>query len=186
MNNTSQANSMSPSEAAAVWTKACAALKRELGDDTFGSWVAPASLLEGGDGALCVVTPTGIARDWIRRHAWRRLTEVWAENDPEGRRLDLKSRTEVDGFAAAHARPAASAQPAALVEIAPEPVVRAKKPSGLQERFSFDTFVTGPTNKFAHAVARRVAAWSDGHFNPVLFHGPFGFGKTHLLQALAA
>jgi chromosomal replication initiator protein len=35
-------------------------------------------------------------------------------------------------------------------------------------------------------VARRVASWADGHFNPVLFHGPFGFGKTHLLQALAA
>ena len=34
-------------------------------------------------------------------------------------------------------------------------------------------------------MARRVAAWSDGHFNPVIFHGPYGFGKTHLLNALA-
>src|SRR5690606_16124164 len=38
---------------------------------------------------------------------------------------------------------------------------------------------------FAFAVARRVASWADGHFNPVLFHGPYGFGKTHLLNALA-
>jgi chromosomal replication initiator protein len=184
MNTTSQANSVSASQAAAVWVKACAALKRELGEDTFGSWVAPASLLEGGDGALCVVTPTGIARDWIRRHAWRRLTEVWAEIDPQGRRLDLKSRTEVDGFTAAHAGPVAAAAP--VVEIAPVADVQHKKPAGLQDRFSFDTFVQGPTNEFAYAVARRVASWTDGHFNPVLFHGPFGFGKTHLLQALAA
>ena len=34
-------------------------------------------------------------------------------------------------------------------------------------------------------MARRVASWADGHFNPVLFHGPYGFGKTHLLNALA-
>ncbi len=56
---------------------------------------------------------------------------------------------------------------------------------GLQDRFSFDTFVSGPANEFAFAVARRVASWADGHFNPVLFHGPYGFGKTHLLNALA-
>ena len=43
----------------------------------------------------------------------------------------------------------------------------------------------GPANEFAYAVARRVAAWADGHFNPVMFHGPYGFGKTHLLNAIA-
>ena len=59
------------------------------------------------------------------------------------------------------------------------------KTAGLQERLTFDTFVPGPANEFAHAVARRVASWADGHFNPVVFHGPYGFGKTHLLNALA-
>ena len=40
----------------------------------------------------------------------------------------------------------------------------------LQDRFTFETFVLGPANEFAHAVARRVASWADGHFNPVVFH----------------
>ena len=44
---------------------------------------------------------------------------------------------------------------------------------------------SAPSNEFALAVARRVASWADGHFNPVVFHGPYGFGKTHLLNALA-
>ena len=65
------------------------------------------------------------------------------------------------------------------------PVSAPSRTAGLQERFTFDTFVPGPANEFAHAVARRVASWSDGHFNPVVFHGPYGFGKTHLLNALA-
>jgi chromosomal replication initiator protein len=69
--------------------------------------------------------------------------------------------------------------------IAPMPPVRPTRTAGLQERFTFDSFVPGPANEFAHAVARRVASWADGHFNPVVFHSPYGFGKTHLLNALA-
>jgi chromosomal replication initiator protein len=73
------------------------------------------------------------------------------------------------------------------VEVAPPApqAARNARQQGLQERLSFDTFVSGPANEFAFAVARRVASWADGHFNPVLFHGPYGFGKTHLLNAMA-
>jgi chromosomal replication initiator protein len=73
----------------AAWTKACAALRCELGEDTFGSWIAPAQLRPGAPGEMVVVTPTGLARDWIRRNAWRRLDELWGQHDPERRRLAL-------------------------------------------------------------------------------------------------
>ena len=175
-------------EASAAWVSACQALKRELGDAAFGSWLGHAALRETRDGRLVVVTPTGMARDWIRRNAWRRIAELWAENDPQGRRLDLKSRHEFesqseltsasDGQAIEIAVPVATDAPAR----APLPL---GKTSGLQERLNFDTFVSGPANEFAHAVAHRVAGWTDGHFNPVVFHGPYGFGKTHLLNAMA-
>lgn len=171
----------------AVWVKTCQALKRELGEATFGSWLGQAALKEVGD-AVCLVAATGVARDWIRRHAWRRIGELWAQNDPLGRRLDLESRTE---FEARGDHAAVEADlPAVLIEVDVEQptaavVDRAVRQQGLQPRFTFDTFVAGPANEFAFAVARRVASWSDGHFNPVLFHGPYGFGKTHLLNALA-
>ena len=185
----------------AVWTKTCQALKRELGEATFGSWLGQAALRERGE-EVCLVAATGVARDWIRRHAWRRIGELWAQNDPMGRRLDLKSRMEFDAQAqspqalspmAPAASPvkaadaAVSAEPIEIVVDLAEPVPAARvgRQQGLQERFSFETFVPGPANEFAFAVARRVASWADGHFNPVLFHGPYGFGKTHLLNALA-
>eukprot|EP01030_Chromulinospumella_sphaerica_P017986 gene17986-17831_t len=84
----------SSAPAVSVWGKACLALRRELGEADFGSWLAQAALREGPDGAPVLVTPTGVARDWIRRNAWRRISELWAQNDPEGRRLDLKSKME--------------------------------------------------------------------------------------------
>jgi chromosomal replication initiator protein len=185
---------MQPAPAASVWVQACAALRHEFGEATFGSWIGQAKLLEDSNGALVLVTPTGIAADWIRRNAWRRIAELWAVHDPEGRRLNLKSRPELEasGRSASLRLATIDGRPPAEVEIVgtPEPdpakALRAPKPTGLQERYTFDAFVSGPTNEFAYAVARRVASWADGHFNPVLFHAPYGFGKTHLLQALAA
>jgi chromosomal replication initiator protein len=185
---------MAEAPAGAVWIKTCQVLKRELGEATFGSWLGQAALRESGD-EVCLVAATGVARDWIRRHAWRRIGELWAQNDPLGRTLDLKSRMEVDS-AGAVARASIPAPVAANAPTAPEvfeieadaappAAVKQGRLQGLQERFSFDTFVSGPANEFAFAVARRVATWADGHFNPVVFHGPYGFGKTHLLNALA-
>ena len=188
------AGAMASAPAGIVWTKTCLVLKRELGEATFGSWLGQAALREIGDD-VCLVAATGVARDWIARHAWRRIGELWAQNDPLGRRLDLKSRMEFDSDGLVAAAPALAPVVAGPAPVAAEvfeieaeaaPVAaRQGRLLGLQERFCFETFVAGPSNEFAFAVARRVASWSDGHFNPVMFHGPYGFGKTHLLNALA-
>jgi len=184
---------------AAVWAKVCLSLKGELGEDTFGSWLGQAGVRQSGSGDLVLVTPTGIARDWVRRNAWRRTVDLWGQLDPLGRRLDLKSRVEFDAEAGAApvealpqpvpAMPANLVPPASEVEliatIPPADDLDLARAAGLQDRYRFDTFVPGPANEFAYAVARRVGAWSDGHFNPVIFHGPYGFGKTHLLNAIA-
>ena len=177
-----------------AWSKTCQILRHELGEATFGYWLSQASLREQEGGGVCLVAATGVARDWIRRNAWRRIGELWAQNDPKGRSLALKSRMEFEDQGPAPAatpRAAQAARPAPEVrqseaEIpSPRPTPSVARQQGLQDRFSFDSFVPGPSNEFAFAVARRVASWADGHFNPVLFHGPYGFGKTHLLNALA-
>ena len=179
------AGAIASAPASAVWNKTCQVLRRELGDATFGSWLGQAALRESGD-EVCVVAATGVARDWIRNNAWRRIGELWAQNDPMGRRLDLKSRLDLDNTPAPVVKAAAAAEVVEIVIDAVAPVVaRQGRLQGLQERFAFDSFVSGPSNEFAFAVARRVASWADGHFNPVVFHGPYGFGKTHLLNAVA-
>src|ERR1700761_6863774 len=138
------AGAMASAPAGVVWTKTCLVLKRELGEATFGSWLGQAALRETGD-EVCLVAATGVARDWIARHAWRRIGELWAQNDPLGRRLDLKSRMEVDsdGLSAATAAmppavlEAAGAAPDVFeVEAHPAPAAdRHGRLLGLQDRF---------------------------------------------------
>ena len=92
MATNSLAGAASATPAGLIWAKVSQALRSELGEAAYGSWLAQACLRVDAAGGLCLVTPTGIARDWIRRYAWRRIGELWAQNDPDGRQLCLKSR----------------------------------------------------------------------------------------------
>src|SRR5579863_553442 len=179
-----------------TWLSVSAALKAELGEAAFGSWLGGAEVREAADGGLALVTSTVTARDWVGRNAWRRIGGLWAKADPLHRPLKLMARAEFERLGPAALPPAVATSadtrsepkvdPARPAEPAPRAGGRPARGAGLQERFTFETFVAGPANDFAFEVARRVAAWTEGpFFNPVLFHGPFGFGKTHLLNAIA-
>jgi chromosomal replication initiator protein len=167
----------------AVWMKVAAALRSELGEGPFNSYVAPSAVRQGFSGSPCLVTPTNYGRDWVRRNLHRRLSDLWAEHDPAHRRLDVKSRSEFEGEDSPSVPE--EAPKAEVVELPSRTPDRAGRISGLQERMTFESFVVGQGNAFAHAMARQVAGWVDGHFNPVFFHGPYGYGKTHLLNAIA-
>jgi len=170
--------------APAMWTAACRTLKSELGESTFGSWLGQASLREGRGGELVLVAPTGFARDWIRKNAWRRISELLTQTDPHRRRFELKCRADFDADASVEVAPV-EAEVAPVQPAVAAPAPRVARAPGLQERYTFDSFVGGSHNEFALIAARRVAAWKDAHFHTVLIHGPNGFGKTHLLNAIA-
>ncbi len=198
--------SWSPVLPETVWSKVASILRRELGEGPYNSYVAPSSVKPGPYGDPVIVTPTAYARDWISRNAIRRAQELWSQHDPDARILDVKSRVEYDdqtraaGTAAprmvetrgefrdlrdVNAIPADSeaasraAQNLAMPQMPPQGRI-----TGLQERLTFDSFVAGRGNEFAYTMSRQVASWADGHFNPVFFHGPYGYGKTHLLNAI--
>ncbi|MDI7775664.1 chromosomal replication initiator protein DnaA [Asticcacaulis sp. EMRT-3] len=175
--------SWSPILPETVWSKVASILRRELGDGPFNSYVAPSCVKPGPYGDPILVTPTIYARDWLSKNAMRRAQELWSEHDSESRILDIKARIEYEeAVRDTTAVPQMAAAPAPLPVAAVVPP--AGRVNGLQERLTFDSFVSGRGNEFAYSMSRQVASWADGHFNPVFFHGPYGYGKTHLLNAI--
>ncbi|WP_431307197.1 chromosomal replication initiator protein DnaA [Brevundimonas diminuta] len=181
-----------------IWSEASVRLRAEIGDGPFSSYIAPSAVRLDNAGHLILVTPTAYARDWVRKNALRRMNELWLGLDGLSRRLEVRCRAEVGS-----APPASAVMPGNVVDAAPRlaafaaspqtapaaPIsadgARAVRAAGLQDRLTFDSFVEGQGNAFALAIAKQVASWADGHFNPVFFCGPYGYGKTHLLNAIA-
>ncbi|MEY3841464.1 MAG: chromosomal replication initiator protein DnaA [Pseudomonadota bacterium] len=179
-----------------IWTEAAGRLRNEIGEGPFSSYIAPSAVRADGAGQLILVTPTAYARDWVRKNALRRMNELWLGLDGLSRRLEVRCRAEMGSTPSASQVAAGRAEGAAVISFQPlampmatvPPVAdgaRAVRAAGLQERLTFDSFVEGQGNAFALAIARQAAAWADGHFNPIFFCGPYGYGKTHLLNAIA-
>jgi len=179
--------SWSPILPETVWSKVATILRKELGEGPYNSYVAPSNVRPGPYGDPVLVTPTAYARDWISRNAARRAQELWTQHDPDSRVLDIKSRVEYEDAARSTA-PVAELAPArsqdTVLEKLRVDIAMPSRISGLQERLTFESFVSGRGNEFAYTMSRQVASWADGHFNPVFFHGPYGYGKTHLLNAI--
>ena len=178
-----------------IWTEAAGRLRSEIGEGPFSSYIAPSAVRADGAGQLILVTPTAYARDWVRKNALRRMNELWLGLDGLSRRLDVRCRAEMGSTPPASQVAAGRAEgsnvtplptPMPMATVAPvADGARAVRAAGLQERLTFDSFVEGQGNAFALAIARQAAAWADGHFNPIFFCGPYGYGKTHLLNAIA-
>ena len=178
-----------------IWSEASVRLRAEIGDGPFSSYIAPSAVRVDSAGHLILVTPTAYARDWVRKNALRRMNELWLGLDGLSRRLEVRCRAEMGSAPPSGLRDAprlASISPAPIAPAAAAPAfaaatdgARAVRAAGLQERLTFDSFVEGHGNAFALAIAKQVATWADGHFNPVFFCGPYGYGKTHLLNAIA-
>ncbi len=169
-----------------VWGQVAKALRVEIGEGPFSSYLEQARIREGEGGALYLVTTTAYACDWVDRNALRRINELWLAEDVERRCLKARARADYEAEnpdAIEIGVTPMVAQPTVAVVAADGP--RAVRAAGLQERLTFDTFVSGRGNEFALTIARQVASWSEGPFNPVFFCGPYGYGKTHLLNAIA-
>jgi chromosomal replication initiator protein len=171
------------------WTRAVGHLKREIGEAAYRSWLRPLSLERVGDGEAVIAAPTRFLRDWVAAHYTDRLLALWRIENPRIRRIAVAVAAD-PGFGAAPTTNSPR-EPAPLSrEPAPEGGDDRVQTSGLDSRFTFENFVVGKPNEFAHAAARHVAEacvspTQTVPFNPLFLYGGVGLGKTHLMHAVA-
>ncbi len=171
----------------AHWLRICSRLQNEVGDVEYRTWLRQIRLGEADGDEVVLLLPTRFLRDWVRNQYGDRLSALWHAEVPEIRRVELQLGTQlpVDGAKPADTPPTETT-PAVTAAAEPQSAAgRADLAAPLDPRFTFEGFVVGKPNEFAHACARRVAERpASVGFNPLFLYGGVGLGKTHLMHAI--
>ncbi len=162
------------------WSLTKESLRTRLGTEVVNRWIEPLSLASVSSQALILEAPNTFFRDWVVAH-YLDAIKLFAQE----RGIQIVVSTSVA------AQPASVLPPAREMPAALEPTDRRRTepaPSGwahgMNPRLTFDRFVVGPSNRFAHAASLAVAESPAKAYNPLFIYGGVGLGKTHLMEAI--
>jgi len=161
-----------------LWEEISGRLRQALSEGTYGKWFGEVRGLALEGETLVLTVPSEFTRDWIESH-FRGLIGA-AIREITGRERPLALRVEGAGAAGA----ARDRQTHGLFPATPRGASRPES-GGFNAKYTFDSFVIGSSNRFAHAAALAVAEAPAQAYNPLFIYGGTGLGKTHLLQAVA-
>jgi chromosomal replication initiator protein len=159
--------------ASSIWDEVLARIETKVNQHIYATWFKPTSFVADNGALLRVRVPNALFSNWLTKHYSVVLQEALAEVNRSGCAVSFVT-DEVEGASASTVnRPA------------PEPEdLTAVQPGGLAPRYSFDAFIVGPSNQFAHAACRAVAEAPSRSYNPLFIYGGVGLGKTHLMHAI--
>lgn len=162
------------------WDSIKQQLSRTLPQEAFQNWVARTELLEESGDCLQVAVPDDYARMWLEKQLAPAVEQ--ARRSLGLMHVSIRYVPAAQEAEAGHngSRPGVAGPAADFRDALPFPDTAAQ----LNPRFTFDTFVVGSCNQFAHAAACAVARQPAARYNPLFIYGSSGMGKTHLIQAV--
>ena len=150
--------------AESLWSEICTRLEDTLNATTYRTWFSEARAAGLDGDAFLVAVPNDFTREWIEGHFLGLIEAATRDALGEERHVRIVVREPGGGDP-----PGAPPRPRA---------------EGLNPNYTFDRFVIGSSNRFAHAAALAVAEAPAQAYNPLFIYGGTGLGKTHLLRAI--
>jgi len=161
-----------------LWDEILARIETKVNRHSFYTWFRPTSFVSDSRSSVTVRVPNTLFKDWLTKHYAGVIAEAMVELKRPNLLVNFISDTVTDGVVIP-----LSAEEAAALETGPPPVTQ-PGPAGLNPRYTFDTFIVGSSNQFAHAACRAVAEAPSRSYNPLFIYGGVGLGKTHLMHAV--
>ncbi len=186
-----------------LWSTCSAHLRRQVPEPTFNAWIAPLALVEACPPRFVVSAPNSVVLELVMTRFHTLLEEVLAEvtgtASPEVE-LVVQAPVVSDELVDEEDALAVSGEPHPGHPVTTNGTVRTTGPGtiatgalprndrrpqvALNPRYTFEAFVIGASNRFAHAAAQRVAEEPAKAYNPLFIYGASGLGKTHMLHAI--
>ncbi|MBI5213776.1 MAG: chromosomal replication initiator protein DnaA [Nitrospirae bacterium] len=156
-----------------IWKKSLSKIAEKVGESTFDLWFKPIKLIQLKDRAVTLEIPNRFFRDWIEDYYPAIISDVM-----EG----------LLGYAVFVKYKISEKEDAALRKQESKLETRrtrlASRGIYLNPKYTFGTFVVGPSNQFVHAAAVRVGENPGFAYNPLFIYGGVGLGKTHIINAV--
>jgi chromosomal replication initiator protein len=179
-------------EAQQLWNDCSESLRSQVSEATWRAWFSAIRPVAVANGTLVLAVPSGVVRDRLEGRFHGLVHDALL--DSSGKEVQFRFDVQIDDPGPEDIAPARHGDYETLTS---NSVLRNGKPAPsrlrdnqstddvpLNPKYTFETFVTGPSNRFAHAAALSVAEAPARSYNPLFVYGAAGLGKTHLLQAV--
>ena len=166
-----------------IWDEVLGRIEAKVNRHSYYTWFKPTVFIADAGETIHIRVPNALFRDWLTKHYSSVINESLTELNRSDTGLSFLTDGE-DPPVAAPVETSADRTDEPVVEnpdIASAPITGT---SGLNPRYTFDTFIVGPSNQFAHAASRAVAEAPSRSYNPLFIYGGVGLGKTHLMHAI--
>ena len=166
---------------ASIWDQILSRVETKINRHSFFTWFRPTSFVGDAGHTITVQVPNILFKDWLIKHYSGVLNEALTEVRRPGASLLFVAEGAPLPVVAAPPEPPEPPGP-----LPPDVADDIEPPStgGLNPRYTFDAFIVGPSNQFAHAACRAVAEAPSRSYNPLFIYGGVGLGKTHLMHAV--
>ena len=162
-----------------LWNKILEIIKEDLSPQAYNSWFSQTKAVKFGENKLIISAPGDFCKDWLEKHYTVFIKDILKRTLGSDDNLKIEFRTAEQKFST----PTHSTPNLKNKTKKPEPFLKNNKLT-LTPKYTFDNFVVGNGNRFAHAACLAVAQSPSKSYNPLFVYGGVGLGKTHLMQAI--
>ena len=162
-----------------IWQDCLPKLQEALGQTIFETWISPLALQEEKSQqaqGLILGAPDPFFQNWVLRNYLSVMQNILKEVNPTQGQISLEVRIMP--------KDKSTSQEVRIRDFQKHLLGEQKEHFILNPRFTFDNFVVGQSNRFAHAASMAVAESPARAYNPLFIYGGVGLGKTHLMQAI--
>ncbi len=161
-----------------LWNRCLSALSEKVNQKSFDIWLKPLKALRLKENFLEIEVPNKFFKDWISENYLSIIREILQQITKKSISLTLSLREGKEDVQEEKEVITKERRPS------DKPHRQALKEDGLNPSYTFQAFVVGSCNQFAHAAALAVANLPAKNYNPLFIYGGVGLGKTHLVNAI--